>query len=212
MPGESGRGHAAELRDLKRVRMGTDVYVAIAASAGAAAPASDGVGRRWSVPVATAPVAAGAALLAVVRLGATGPGLLAAGLLPVLVVLAAIDLRCCLVPNRIVFPAFCVVLAFQLAVAPEHAAEWLAAAACAPLVMLMPAIVDRRAVGMGDVKLAALLGAALGEKVLVALLIGSVAVIPVAAVMLARGGLAARRSAIPFAPFLALGAAAALLG
>jgi leader peptidase (prepilin peptidase)/N-methyltransferase len=116
------------------------------------------------------------------------------------------------VPNRIVFPAFCVVLAFQLAVAPQHAAEWLAAAACAPLVMLMPAIVDRDAVGMGDVKLAALLGAALGGKVLVALLIGSVAVIPVAAVMLARGGLAARRSAIPFAPFLALGAAAVLLG
>jgi leader peptidase (prepilin peptidase)/N-methyltransferase len=192
----------AQPRELKRLRMDSDVYVAV--------PAREA--QRWSIPLAAAPVAAGAALLAALRLGATEPGLLAAGLLPLLVVLGAIDLRWRLVPNRIVFPAFCVVLAFQLVAAPEHAAEWLAAAVGAPLVLLLPAIVNRRAVGMGDVKLAALLGAALGGKILAALLIGSVAVVPVAAVILARGGRAARRTAIPFVPFLALGAAVALLG
>ena len=79
------------------------------------------------------------------------------------------------------------------------------------LVLLAPAIIDRRAVGMGDVKLGALLGAALGLAVVPALLTASLAVVPVAGVLLARAGSAARRTAIPFAPFLALGAAAVLL-
>jgi prepilin signal peptidase PulO-like enzyme (type II secretory pathway) len=163
------------------------------------------------VPIAAAPVAAAAALLAALRLGATQAGLLAAGVLAVLVVLAAVDLRRRVVPNRIVFPAFVVVLGFQLVAAPQHAVEWVAAAIGAPLVLLMPALVDRRAIGMGDVKLAAVLGAALGARVLPALLVGSVAVVPVAAVILARGGRAARRTPIPFAPFLALGSAVVLL-
>jgi leader peptidase (prepilin peptidase) / N-methyltransferase len=136
---------------------------------------------------------------------------LAAILLPVLVVLAAVDLRHRLVPNRILGPAFAAVLAFRLATAPEDAAQWLLAAVLAPLVLLAPAILDRRAVGMGDVKLAALLGAALGLAVVPALLIASLAVVPVAGVLRARAGRAARRTAIPFAPFLALGAAAVLL-
>src|SRR5919197_2172859 len=111
------------------------------------------------VPIAAAPVAAAAALLAALRLGATQQGLLAAGVLATLVVLAAVDLRWRLVPNRIVVPAFAAVLAFQLASAPQHAIEWIGAAVAAPLVLLMPALLDRRAVGMGDGKLAALLGA-----------------------------------------------------
>jgi leader peptidase (prepilin peptidase)/N-methyltransferase len=202
----SQRNVTSEARDLRRLRMDADVYVAAPASA------DGGAERRWSIPLAAAPVAAAAALLAALRLGATEPGLVAAGLLATLVVIAAVDLRWRIVPNRIVFPALAAVLAFQLAGAPQHAAEWLAAAVGAPLVLLMPALVDRRAVGMGDVKLAAVLGAALGAKVLAALLVGSFAVVPVAAVILARGGRTARRTAIPFAPFLALGAAVVLLG
>src|SRR5205814_4281455 len=132
--------------------------------------------------------------------GATRPGLLAAVVLPLLVVLAGIDLRSRLVPNKVVLPALVAVLALQLALAPGHAAEWLGAALGAPLVMLMPALLNRRAVGMGDVKLAALLGAALGVRVAGALLIGALAVVPIAAVILLRGGRAARRTAIPFVP------------
>jgi prepilin signal peptidase PulO-like enzyme (type II secretory pathway) len=45
-----------------------------------------------------------------------------------------------------------------------------------------------------------------------ALLFASLAVVPVAIVILIRGGRAAGRTAIPFAPFLAFGAAVVLLG
>jgi Flp pilus assembly protein protease CpaA len=212
--GEDARGMG-----VKQIRLGADVYVSVPEAGDMAAAGkaqtravADGGARAWSVPVAVLPVAAAVALIAVLRLGATRPGVLAAGLLPLLVVLAAIDLRWRLVPNRIVFPAFVGALAFQLALAPGHAVEWLGAAVAAPLVMALPAILDRRAVGMGDVKLAALLGAALGVRVLSALLIGAFAVVPVAVVLLVRSGRAARGTAIPFVPFLALGAAAVLLG
>jgi leader peptidase (prepilin peptidase)/N-methyltransferase len=196
----------AHPRELRRLRMDSDVYVT------AHVPVSETEGRRWAVPVAAAPVAAAAALVAALRLGPSQHGLLAAGVLATLVVLAAVDLRWRLVPNRIVFPAFVAVLAFQLAGAPQHAVEWLVAAVAAPLVLLMPALFDRRAVGMGDVKLAAVLGAALGTAVLAALLVASLAVVPCAAVVLARGGRAARRTTIPFVPFLAFGAAVVLVG
>jgi leader peptidase (prepilin peptidase) / N-methyltransferase len=217
---EDSAGDGAPGMLIKEIRLGADVYVSVPESAESATgedkprtpAAADHGARAWSVPVTVLPLAAAAALAAVLRLGATRPGALAAGILPLLVVLAAIDLRWRLVPNRIVFPAFVAVLAFQLALAPGHAVEWLGAAVGAPLVMLVPAILDRRAVGMGDVKLAALLGAALGVRVLSALLLGAFAVVPVAVLLLARGGRAARRTAIPFVPFLAFGTAAVLLG
>ncbi|HWO46530.1 MAG TPA: A24 family peptidase, partial [Solirubrobacterales bacterium] len=65
--------------------------------------------------------------------------------------------------------------------------------------------------GMGDVKLAAVMGLFLGRDVapaiLVALLAGSI----VGLVMIAREGSAARKRAIPFGPFLALGGIVGLL-
>jgi leader peptidase (prepilin peptidase)/N-methyltransferase len=64
--------------------------------------------------------------------------------------------------------------------------------------------------GMGDVKLALLLGAMLGKTVAVGLLIGCVAALVPAFVLLARHGMAARKMGIPFGPFLALGAVIAL--
>ncbi len=64
--------------------------------------------------------------------------------------------------------------------------------------------------GMGDVKLALLLGAALGWLVVLALFVGSLGVGLAGVVFLVREGRAARKKAIPFGPFLALGAIAAL--
>jgi leader peptidase (prepilin peptidase)/N-methyltransferase len=64
--------------------------------------------------------------------------------------------------------------------------------------------------GMGDVKLALLLGAMLGRTVPVGLMIGMLAALLPAAVLFARHGSAARKMAIPFAPFLAFGGVAAL--
>ena len=58
---------------------------------------------------------------------------------------------------------------------------------------------------MGDVKLVAVMGLYLGRAVAPALLIGFAAGALVGLVMIARQGAAARKQAIPFGPFLALG-------
>ena len=62
-----------------------------------------------------------------------------------------------------------------------------------------------RGMGMGDVKLVAVMGLYLGRAVAPALLIGFAAGALVGLVMIARQGAAARKQAIPFGPFLALG-------
>ena len=63
---------------------------------------------------------------------------------------------------------------------------------------------------MGDVKLALLMGVALGRTVPVALLLGMIAALVPSVVLLARHGSKARKMAIPFAPFLAFGSVVAL--
>jgi leader peptidase (prepilin peptidase)/N-methyltransferase len=66
--------------------------------------------------------------------------------------------------------------------------------------------------GIGDVKLAAVLGLFLGREVAAALLVALVAGVLVGAVIVRRKGVAeGRRTAVPFGPFLALGGVAALL-
>jgi leader peptidase (prepilin peptidase)/N-methyltransferase len=64
--------------------------------------------------------------------------------------------------------------------------------------------------GMGDVKLALLMGVMLGRVVPVALMIGMIAALVPAIVLFARHGAAARKMAIPFGPFLAFGAVVGL--
>jgi leader peptidase (prepilin peptidase)/N-methyltransferase len=63
---------------------------------------------------------------------------------------------------------------------------------------------------MGDVKLALLMGAALGRAVPVALMAGMIAAMVPSLVLIARHGSAARKMGIPFAPFLAIGSVLAL--
>jgi leader peptidase (prepilin peptidase)/N-methyltransferase len=62
-----------------------------------------------------------------------------------------------------------------------------------------------RGMGMGDVKLVAMMGIYLGRALAPAVLIGFAAGALVGVVMIARHGSAARKRAIPFGPFLALG-------
>ncbi|MDQ1727528.1 MAG: leader peptidase (prepilin peptidase) / N-methyltransferase [Frankiaceae bacterium] len=170
------------------------------------APAHRDAGDRMSRT--TAALGAALAALALARHGLTREGVLAAGLLPVLAVLAGIDLRCRLLPNRIVLPALAAVLAWQIALAPQRTGEWLAAAVGAAVFLLAPSLLRPGAVGMGDVKLAALLGAALGAEVAGALLIGLMAMAPVALIVLWRRG---RDATLPMGPCLAFGAALVLL-
>jgi leader peptidase (prepilin peptidase)/N-methyltransferase len=126
----------------------------------------------------------------------------------VLVVLSAIDLTHRIVPNRIVLPAALVVLLAQTALEPSP--EWALAALGASGFLLVAALAYPAGMGMGDVKLALLLGAMLGRTVPVALMVGMFAALVPSVVLLARHGSAARKMGIPFAPFLAVGALIAL--
>lgn len=128
----------------------------------------------------------------------------------VLVALAAIDIGSHRIPNRIVLPATAIALAVQIVLMPSRAAEFVLAALLAGLALLVPNLVNSAWIGMGDVKLAALLGATLGWAVVGALELAFIAVLPVALVVRVRRGSAAPVT-LPFAPFLAFGALAVLI-
>ncbi len=125
-----------------------------------------------------------------------------------LVVVTATDVTHRIVPNRIVLPAALVVLALTTAAEPRP--EWAIAGAGAGAFLLAAALAYPGGMGMGDVKLAVLMGVALGRTVTVALAIAMMAALVPAGVLLARHGSKARKMAIPFAPFLALGSVVAL--
>jgi leader peptidase (prepilin peptidase)/N-methyltransferase len=150
-------------------------------------------------------------LAALLHVGLGARGLLIAAVVVVLVELAAIDLERRILPNAIVLPALLLVLAAQLAIDPSSYAESLVSAAAAGLFLLLPSLVRRDAVGMGDVKLALLLGAALGQLVAAALVIGLFAAGGFALLLVASRGRAAFRQEMPLGPFLAGGAIAAIL-
>src|SRR6478735_6525553 len=125
-----------------------------------------------------------------------------------LVVITATDLTHRIVPNRVVLPAAAVVLALMTVAEPGP--QWAIAAAAASGFLLAAALAYPSGMGMGDVKLALLMGAALGRTVSVALMLAMVAALVPAVVLLARHGSKARKMAIPFAPFLAFGSVVAL--
>ena len=144
----------------------------------------------------------------ILRFGFTADALVAAFFCAVLVVISAIDIEQRIVPNKIVLPATAIVLVAQTLLHPSF--EWLIAALCAALFLFLPALVYPAGLGMGDVKLALLLGAMLGAEVAVAMAVGLFAAVVPSVVLLAMKGSAARKMALPFAPFLALGGLVAL--
>jgi leader peptidase (prepilin peptidase) / N-methyltransferase len=107
------------------------------------------------------------------------------------------------IPNRIVLPAAAALLIAQTAVDPS--AEWVLGAFGAALFLFLAALAYPGGMGMGDVKLALLLGAATGRYVTVALMIGMLSALVPSVVLVARHGKAGRKMTIPFGPFLALG-------
>jgi leader peptidase (prepilin peptidase)/N-methyltransferase len=143
-----------------------------------------------------------------VAFGLSGKAVAAAFFCAVLVAISATDLTHRIVPNRIVLPAAALVLVAQTALHPSL--EWALAALGASGFLFVAALAYPAGMGMGDVKLALLLGAMLGRVVAVGLMLGMVAALVPSVFLLARHGSAARKMGIPFAPFLALGAVVAL--
>jgi leader peptidase (prepilin peptidase) / N-methyltransferase len=157
-----------------------------------------------AVELATAGLVAGC----FVAFGLSGKAVVAAFACAVLVAISAIDLRHRIVPNRIVLPAAALVLVAQTAL--ELGPEWALSAVGAAGFLFVAALAYPAGMGMGDVKLALLLGALLGRVVAVGLMLGMLAALIPSVVLLARHGSAARKMGIPFAPFLAFGAIVAL--
>jgi leader peptidase (prepilin peptidase)/N-methyltransferase len=121
----------------------------------------------------------------------------------VLVAITITDLERRIIPNRIVLPALVAALVVQTARDPG--VEWVAAAVLAGGFFLLLAVIHPAGLGMGDVKLAAFMGAWLGWDVAVALFVGSLLGMLPALVALARRGRQARKETLPYGPFLAAG-------
>lgn len=140
--------------------------------------------------------------------GLSGKAFVASFFCAVLVTVSATDLSHRIVPNVVVVPAAAIVLVAMTVLEPS--AEWALGAFGASFFLFLAALAYPKGMGMGDVKLALLLGAMLGRTVPVALMVGMVAALVPSFVLLARHGAAARKMGIPFAPFLSLGGIVAL--
>ena len=125
-----------------------------------------------------------------------------------LVAVSATDLEHRIIPNRIVVPAGLIVLAADTALHPSP--RYAIAAFGASGFLLAAALAYPAGMGMGDVKLAGVMGAALGSSVTVALFVGMLAAMVPGVYLLIRHGKAARKMGIPFGPFLALGSVVGL--
>jgi leader peptidase (prepilin peptidase) / N-methyltransferase len=141
--------------------------------------------------------------------GASGRALVGAVLCPVLVVLAAIDVRHHVLPNAIVFPSVLlvalIIAAFDASVFFEHLWAGLALGGF----LFIFATIYPAGLGMGDAKVGLLLGLALGWRTVSAMVLAFLGLFFAALWIIARGGLSARKQTIPFGPFLALGGIAA---
>ncbi len=130
----------------------------------------------------------------------------------ILVPVALIDLDHRIIPNRITLFGAIAAIGIGLATRPSGVPEQLIAGAAAGGFLLAFVLLYPRGMGMGDVKLAAVLGLFLGREVGVALFVGVVAGTVVGAAIMARVGVAqGRKTAVPFGPFLAVGGIVALL-
>lgn len=144
----------------------------------------------------------------VLAFGLSAEAAVAAFFCAVLVAVSAIDLEHRIIPNRIVLPATVLVLVANTA--RDLSPEWALGALGASGFLFAAALAYPAGMGMGDVKLALLMGAALGRTVPVALMAGMLAAMIPSLYLFARHGAKARKMGIPFGPFLAIGSIVAL--
>jgi leader peptidase (prepilin peptidase)/N-methyltransferase len=124
---------------------------------------------------------------------------------------ALIDLEHRIIPNRITALGAVLALLIGLALDPAGEPERLIAGLAAGGFLLIAALAYPGGMGMGDVKLAAVMGLFLGRAVAPAILIALLAGVLAGGIVIARNGAAAgRKTTIPFGPFLALGAIVAV--
>jgi len=158
-------------------------------------------------------LAAGAlyAATALVLWGDAGEIALGLAFVTMLLAVTLTDLERRIIPNRILLVGAIVGLGLAAATDLGSLPERVIAVAAAGGLLFLIALAYPRGMGLGDVKLAAVMGLYLGRSVAPALLIAFAAGSLVGLAMIARHGAAARKQAIPFGPFLAVGGVAGLL-
>jgi len=130
----------------------------------------------------------------------------------VLVLCAATDVLSFRVPNVVTYPAILGALVLGFAMPGASAREVLAGGAVAGGILLLPALLTGgRGFGIGDAKLAAFVGLALGLPNVVAALLFTALLGGIVAALLLVTGVCRRHEPIPYAPFVSAGALIALL-
>lgn len=129
----------------------------------------------------------------------------------VLAIVTLTDLERRIIPNKVLIAGALICLAIALSTDPAGVPERLIAAGAAGGLFFLVALAYPAGMGLGDVKLAATMGLFLGRAVAPAILVALLAGSLVGLVLIARHGSGARKMAIPFGPFLALGGLVGLL-
>lgn len=167
-------------------------------------------GKRSPVLSGTAVlVAAALAVATVARIGVDAEGIAWAAAQVVLVFIAWFDALERRIPNVVVLSAAAASLALRIAFARHTLRESVLAAMVAFAVFFVLALITRGGLGMGDVKLAGLIGLLLGRDAVTALLLGGLIGGVAAVVLLARG--ASRTTSFAYGPYLAAGAAVVIV-
>lgn len=131
-----------------------------------------------------------------------------------LTMLAAVtltDLEKRIIPNKILLMGSILCLAIAIPTDLGDVPERLIAAAAAGGVFFLVVLAYPKGMGLGDVKLVATMGLFLGRAVAPAILVGLLAGSIVGLALIARHGSQARKMAVPFGPFLALGGVVGML-
>jgi leader peptidase (prepilin peptidase) / N-methyltransferase len=166
---------------------------------------SCGTGIAARYPLVEAGTAALAAVTVAVHHDDTAQMVLGLVLIAFLVPMALIDLEHRIIPNKLTGPAAIAAIVIGLALDPGGEPERLIAGAAGGGFFLLAALAAPGGMGMGDVKLAGVMGIYLGSAVAAAMLSGFLAGSVVGILIILREGADARKKGIPFGPFLAFG-------
>ena len=128
-----------------------------------------------------------------------------------LIAVAGIDLEHRIIPNKIMLPAAIAGIGVAVGLRADALPELLIAGAGSFVAFLVCALAYPAGMGMGDVKLAGVMGLFLGTAVVPALFIAFLAGTLVGVAVIARHGADGRKKGVPFGPFLALGGLVGLL-
>jgi leader peptidase (prepilin peptidase) / N-methyltransferase len=165
--------------------------------------------RRRKLIVATLTAGLFAALTLEIGFEARlAPTLLLAALI---VPASVIDLNHRIIPNVINFPGALLVFAVASIAEPDRLAEFAIGGAGCFLFLGLAWVVSPKGMGLGDVKMALMIGLGTGRYAFVAMFAGFVASTALSLYLFVRFGKKARKMGFPFGPFLAFGTVIALL-